>query len=240
MRLDAFLQQENEVASRNKAQEMIANGFVRVNGNVITKASYKIDSGVDYVEIAENLLQHYVSRSAVKLHQFLKELAINISGMHCIDVGASTGGFTQVLLEHQVKQVDCVDVGRAQLHEQIKRDSRVAVFESCDIRQFSNHSLYDLVVCDVSFISLSYLLEHFNALSKQWIIMLFKPQFELGKEIKRDKHGVIDDEKAIKQALQRFETLIANSYDWELVMRNEAAIKGKMGNQEYCYAYRRT
>lgn len=238
MRLDAYLHAKQLAASRNKAQVMIEEGFVTVNGIVNIKSAYKV-SEHDVVAVKTNPMQHYVSRSALKLAAFVTDLPITWQGSRCIDIGSSTGGFTQVLLEHNVMHVDCVDVGTAQLHPDIRNDSRVQVFESCDIRDFNVQKPYDIAVCDVSFISVRHLLATFDLLFGTWLIILFKPQFELGVEAKRNRHGVIEDDALILSSKQAFEAHIAATFNWQLHASAKASITGKEGNQEYCYAYTR-
>ena len=161
-RLDNYLVEKNFIDTRNKAQALIKNGFVHVNGKKITKNSFKIvESDVLHVEKHDN----YVSRSANKLKLFLEELELNVKGMVALDIGSSTGGFTQVLLENCVKEVSAVDVGKEQLHKSLKDDERVFSYESCDIRKFESEKAFELVVSDVSFISLLYILDDVHRLA---------------------------------------------------------------------------
>ena len=151
IRLDNYLVANNFVDSRNKAQAIIKNGLVSVNEKVILKSSYKLGEE-DSVRVQE--YKQYVSRSAHKLDEFLNELDLDVKEKVCLDIGSSTGGFTQVLLERGVAEVSAVDVGKDQLHHSIKEDARVISYESCDIRKFESDKAFGLVVSDVSFISL--------------------------------------------------------------------------------------
>jgi len=232
-RLDNYLVEKNLTDSRNKAQALVKDGLVSVNSKVILKSSFKVDDG-DEVVVGEH--DNYVSRSAHKLKSFLQELDLDISGMSALDIGSSTGGFTQVLLENNVKEVSAVDVGKDQLHKSIKEDARVKSYESCDIRKFESEKQFELVVSDVSFISLLNILDDVERLACGNIILLFKPQFEVGREVKRDNHGVVLDEKAVQIAMTKFEDA-CDLKGWKLVLKSPSKLTGKEGNLEYCYYF---
>ncbi|OIP55691.1 MAG: TlyA family rRNA (cytidine-2'-O)-methyltransferase [Helicobacteraceae bacterium CG2_30_36_10] len=235
MRLDNYLVENNLAGSRTKAQAMIKDGFVVINGEVMLKSSLKISKS-DEVRVKEH--KEYVSRSAHKLASFLDELKIDISAKRALDIGSSTGGFTQVLLEYGVSEVTAVDVGKEQLHESLKNDPRVHSFESCDIRDFKSETQFDLVTSDVAFISLLNILEDIDRLACGNIILLFKPQFEVGREAKRDKNGVVTDDKAILKAMIKFEDTCSIK-GWKLKLKSPSKLTGKEGNLEYCYCYER-
>ena len=233
MRLDNYLVENNLCESRNRAQTVIKNSLVSVNDKIISKSSYKISLD-DKVTIKEH--KSYVSRSAHKLDEFLNELTLDIEGKIALDIGSSTGGFTQVILERKVLEVSAVDVGRDQLHKTLKEDSRVYSYESCDIREFKSDKEFDLVVSDVAFISLLHILNDVDRLATKDIILLFKPQFEVGREAKRDNNGVVLDKKAISDAMIRFEDACMLK-GWILVLKSPSKLTGKEGNLEYCYYY---
>ena len=232
-RLDNYLVEQKFVDSRNKAQAIIKDGLVLVNEKTILKSAYKLSED-DKVEVQE--YKQYVSRSAHKLDEFLKELDLDISAEVCLDIGSSTGGFTQVLLESGVAEVSAVDVGKDQLHHSIKDDDRVYSYESCDIRKFESEKTFGLVVSDVSFISLLYILDDVQRLAQDKIILLFKPQFEVGREAKRDNHGVVLDESAIIRAMKKFEDA-CEVKEWKLEKKSPSKLTGKEGNLEYCYYF---
>ena len=232
-RLDNYLVSHSFTDSRNKAQEMIKNGLVSVNSKVINKSSYKLNEE-DTVQVQEH--KQYVSRAAHKLDEFLNELDLDVKDKVALDIGASTGGFTQVLLERGIKEVSAVDVGRDQLHHSIKKDTRVHSYESCDIRAFESEKSFELIVSDVSFISLLNILDDVDRLALKEIILLFKPQFEVGREAKRDKHGVVLDAKAIENAMVKFENA-CELKRWRLVEKSPSKLTGKEGNLEYCYYF---
>ncbi|WP_366722913.1 SAM-dependent methyltransferase, partial [Sulfurimonas sp. RIFOXYB12_FULL_35_9] len=134
------------------------------------------------------------------------------------------------------REVTAVDVGRNQLHASLKNDSRVHSYEECDIREFKSDKEFDVVVSDVAFISLLNILDDVDRLSKKNIILLFKPQFEVGREAKRDKNGVVTDEKAVLQAMIKFEDACSLK-GWKLVLKSPSKLTGKEGNLEYCYCF---
>jgi 23S rRNA (cytidine1920-2'-O)/16S rRNA (cytidine1409-2'-O)-methyltransferase len=233
LRLDNFLVEKGFAQTRNKAQSMIKDSLVSVNGKVFTKSSYKVADG-DEVVVEEH--KQYVSRGAFKLSNFLEELLLDMKGLVALDIGSSTGGFTQVLLEHGVSEVTAVDVGREQLHKSLRDDKRVHSFESCDIREFESEKTFDIVVSDVAFISLLHILDDVQRLANDKIILLFKPQFEVGREAKRDSNGVVLDKKAIEKAMLKFEDACAEK-GWRLIKKSPSKITGKSGNLEYCYYF---
>ena len=221
------------VETRNKAQALIKDGYVSVNDKVILKSSYKLANS-DEVKLKEH--KSYVSRSAFKLSRFLDELKLDIKDDIALDIGSSTGGFTQVLLERGVKEVSAVDVGRDQLHKSLRDDKRVHSYESCDIRKFESDKKFDIVVNDVAFISLLHILDDVHRLANDKIILLFKPQFEVGREAKRDNNGVVLDEKAILNAMIKFEDA-CELKGWKRILKSASKITGKEGNLEYCYCF---
>jgi len=233
MRLDNYLVENTLCDSRNRAQTIIKEGLVSVNAAVIKKSSFKVDEN-DEVKIKEH--KSYVSRSAHKLDEFLNELTLDLKKRVALDIGSSTGGFTQVLLEREVAEVSAVDVGRDQLHKSLKNDSRVYSYEACDIRDFKSDKEFDLVVSDVAFISLLNILDDVDRLASRDIILLFKPQFEVGREAKRDNNGVVLDKKAISNAMIRFEDA-CKLKGWKLMLKSPSKLTGKEGNLEYCYYY---
>jgi 23S rRNA (cytidine1920-2'-O)/16S rRNA (cytidine1409-2'-O)-methyltransferase len=153
-----------------------------------------------------------------------------------LDIGSSTGGFTQVALEKGAFKVVSVDVGDNQLHFSLRDNTKIELFENTDIREFEYPEKFDVIVSDVSFISLLKIIDKIDKLAKNEIILLFKPQFEVGKEIKRDKKGVVKDEDAIKKARENFEKECEN-LGWKLIRSEESSIKGKEGNTEYIYHF---
>ncbi|MEJ2373495.1 MAG: TlyA family RNA methyltransferase [Sulfurimonas sp.] len=233
MRLDNYLVKNGLAETRNKAQTIIKEGLVLVDEKEIKKSSFKVEEGM-LVTVKDH--KSYVSRAAYKLKDFLEEIGYEPSGKTALDIGSSTGGFTQVLLEGDAKEVTCVDVGSDQLHHSLRSDGRVHLFENCDIRKFESEKTFELIVSDVAFISLLYILDDIERLSSKDIILLFKPQFEVGREVKRDKNGVVTDKKAIEDAMIRFEEA-CNKNGWTLQNKAPSKTTGKEGNLEYCYYF---
>lgn len=232
MRLDSWLVQSGKFSSRNKAQEAIKRGLVRVDGNVIKKASFEIEEAA--VEVDGSDL--YVSRAALKLKAFLEVHTLELDGKACLDIGSSTGGFTQVLLEKGASSVTAVDVGKDQFDRRLREDSRITLFEETDIRTFVTDIRYPVVSCDVSFISLHYILQSIDKFAADIIVLLFKPQFEVGREAKRSKSGIVLDQSTIDESRLRFETA-CGQLGWKLVISEESRVLGKEGNREYFYLY---
>jgi len=235
IRLDQYLVENNLVDSRNKAQQLIKDSKVSVDKKVITKPSFKVSD--ELVELDDEHV--YVSRAAYKLKNFLPLLPFDVKGMNALDIGSSTGGFTEVLLMNDVNSVTSVDVGSSQLHEKLLSDERVTSIENQDIREFKSEEAFELITCDVSFISLHHILESINTLSSKYMILLFKPQFEVGKDIKRDKNGVVTDKKAIAAAMLKFEDT-CSLMGWNKLLMEASSITGKEGNIEYCYCYEKS
>lgn len=232
MRLDHYLVDAGLASSRTKAQQLIRSGAVTVDGAVVKKPAFAIDGR----DVAVTEAMPYVSRAALKLKGFLPLLPFSCVELSALDIGASTGGFTQVLLEAGAAHVDAVDVGKAQLHPILRDDPRVSSIEQTDIRRFFPERTYDIVTSDVSFISLRHILNDVDRLATKWIVLLFKPQFEVGKETRRDRRGVVIDTEAIERARSDFESACA-ALGWELCAKADAVISGKEGNLETCYCY---
>jgi len=234
MRLDQYLKENYNIQSRNKASELIKANKIKVDGKVVTKASFDI-SETNNIEILED--DFFVSRAAYKLKHFLEELPnLNLENKIALDIGSSTGGFTQILLNANTKNVTCVDVGSNQLHEKIKSDKRISFFENTDIRDFKSEDNFEIVTCDVSFISILNIIEDINRLAKQDIIILFKPQFEVGTNVKRDKKGVVKDKKAIIKAREKFLDTI-KLLNWKLNYSSMSKLQGKDGNEEELFYF---
>lgn len=228
MRLDLHLTQNFNIQSRNKAAELIKAKKVKINGQIVSKPSLKVEEDMK-IELLED--EFYVSRAAFKLKYFLLDLNLDLKNKECLDIGSSTGGFTQILLENSVKSVTCVDVGSNQLHEKIRNNEKISFFENQDIRTFKSDKKFEIVTCDVSFISILNIIEDINNLANKEIIILFKPQFEVGTNVKRDKKGVVKDKKAILQARQRFLDFTV-TLNWKLIANAPSKLEGKDGNEE--------
>lgn len=232
-RLDVLLFEKNMFPSRDKSKEAIVSGIIQVNGKIITKAGEKVDENSNIEIIGEKL--KYVSRAGLKLEKASQEFAINFNDKIVIDVGASTGGFTDFALLNGAKKVYAVDVGTNQLHEKIKNDKRVINMEKTDFRQLSPlPDTIDIAVCDCSFISLKLLIPKFKEIlnSGKILITLIKPQFECGIQIAKKTHGIIKDstlqEKIKADVISTFE-----NNDFKLIGSCPSPILGTAGNKEF-------
>ncbi|MFT7824621.1 MAG: TlyA family RNA methyltransferase [Sulfurimonas sp.] len=232
MRLDKYLVEEGYFESRNRALDAIKAGKVTVDGKK-AKASQKI-SPENSVEVEDE--KFYVSRAARKLEHFLESYPMQLEGKRALDIGSSTGGFAQILLENGVGSLTCVDVGSDQLHSSLKDDERLSLYEETDIRDFRDEKGFEVVTCDVSFISILQIIEDIDRLGSRDIIILYKPQFEVGREVKRDSKGVVQDMDAIAKRKEAFEKS-ALKLGWELKYQSASQVAGKSGNREYLYHF---
>jgi len=232
MRLDKYLVDEGYFESRNRAHEAIKAGQVMVDGKK-AKPSVKIDEN-SVVEVAD--AKFYVSRAARKLEDFLAEYVVDMKDKRALDIGSSTGGFAQIVLENGVESLDCVDVGSDQLHVSLR--DKVSLHENTDIRDFQDEEGFGLITCDVSFISILQITDDIDRLAKEDtdIIILYKPQFEVGKDVKRDSKGVVQDLDAIARRKEEFEAE-AVKLGWEEKYQALSRVQGKEGNQEYLYHF---
>ena len=233
-RLDKYLVQNNHFESRNRAIDAIKRGKVFVDGK-LAKPSTKCDEN-SHIDIDSE--KFYVSRASKKLELFLEEYHIELKGKRALDIGSSTGGFVQILLENEVSSVSAVDVGSNQLHHSLRDNPKVEIFEETDIREFKTDKAFDIVTCDVSFISILQIIKDIDRLGSGDMILLFKPQFEVGRNVKRDSRGVVVDKRAIEEATKRFE-LKTSELGWELCYSTLSKLAGKSGNIEYVYHFRK-
>lgn len=234
VRLDKYLVEEGYFESRNRANDAIKAGKVKINGKV-AKASAKIDENSS-VEVEDE--KFYVSRAARKLENFLAEHPMDFKDKRALDIGSSTGGFAQIVLENGVAALSCVDVGKDQLHISLRGNEKLSLYEGTDIRDFKSETAFELITCDVSFISILQITDDIDRLAQQGtdIVILYKPQFEVGKEVKRDSRGVVQDLDAIARRKEEFETQ-AKTLGWELKYQALSQVQGKEGNQEYLYHF---
>lgn len=231
MRLDMLIIEKKLAKSRNVANSLIKNGLVKVNGEIILKTAKDFADNVQ-IEIIEQ--PKYVGRGGLKLEKALKEFEINVVGFIALDIGASTGGFTDCLLQNGAKKVYAVDVGTDQLDMSLKGDSRVISMEKTDIRNINNlPEKPDLAVIDVSFISLELILERVSELLAKngQIIALIKPQFETRREDK-NKSGVVKDEIIREKVLEKIKEYCI-SINLKISGMVDSPILGGSGNKEY-------
>lgn len=233
-RLDVLLVSLGLAESRAKAQATIMAGEVYVNGQKADKSGMEVDI-TSNIEVRGSACP-YVSRGGLKLEKALKNFAVDPTGYVCSDSGASTGGFTDCLLQQGASKVFAIDVGYGQLAWKIRNDPRVVVMERTNIRYVTLEDLgepLDLSVIDVSFISLGLVLPVVNTLLKPTgqVLCLIKPQFEAGKD-KVGKKGVVRDPAVHEEVLQNFISL-AKSLDFTIRNLTFSPVKGPEGNIEF-------
>jgi 23S rRNA (cytidine1920-2'-O)/16S rRNA (cytidine1409-2'-O)-methyltransferase len=231
-RLDALLVERGLVETRSRAQALVMAGRVHVNGAPVTKAGTPTaeDAAVELIAPPR-----YVSRGGEKLETALAAFGVDVAGERCLDVGASTGGFTDCLLQHGAAAVVALDVGRNQLHERLRADPRVTVVDGTNARSLECGTLPfrpGLVTADVSFISLRLVLPAVLACAADpWrALVLVKPQFEAGRaDVRR---GVVRDREVRRKVLQDFSTF-ATSSGWAVLGVCDSCVPGPAGNREY-------
>ncbi|HBF40143.1 MAG TPA: TlyA family rRNA (cytidine-2'-O)-methyltransferase [Firmicutes bacterium] len=237
-RVDLWLVDNGYFQSREQAQRSIMAGEVIINGKRIEKASQMVNEPIEVNKLG---VQAFVSRGGKKLEKALQYFSVQVAGCICLDAGASTGGFTDCLLQFGASHVYAVDVGYGQLAWKLRQDSRVTVFERENIRYFTKERLPEspsLITADLSFISLELVLPNFQELmsSEGNLITLIKPQFEAGKG-KVGKKGVVRDKAVHLEVLERLIST-GSKMGWRLVNLTFSPILGPEGNLEYLAHWR--
>lgn len=236
MRLDQELVARKLCDSRTEAQELISSESVFINDIVCTKQTRQIKEE-DIINVT--FRRKFVSRGGEKLKGILVDvygdndlIKKSLEGKLALDIGSSTGGFTDCLLSYGIKYVDAVDVGTLQLHEKLRNDTRVSLYENTDIRNFNSNNKYDIIVADLSFIPLSHVMEDILRLSSKGteLFLLIKPQFEVGKG--NTKKGIVKDKKIVEEVLENYRQ-IAEEKRINRVEIYPSHIEGGDGNQEY-------
>lgn len=250
MRLDIWLAKEGLVASRSQAESWVRMGKVTVNGRIVTKPGFAV-SETDGIKLAAE--EQYVSRAALKLKSADAAFHIDWKGATVLDVGSSTGGFTQYALTHGASKVIAVDVGTDQLHPSLRTDVRIELHEKTDIRdvwlypqetrdmsrETRERAVFvdakiDIVVCDVSFISLREILPHVSHFltHNSIVIAMVKPQFEAGHSGVKHK-GVIKNDRMRRDILKDFEIWVQKLY--KVINKKDSEVAGSKGNVERFY-----
>ena len=232
-RLDVSLVKRGLCSSRSLAARLISSGQVRLNGVTVTKAATSVDDGM---ELTIDSLPKYVGRGGEKLDAALQHFQLKVQGLLALDVGASTGGFTDCLLQGGAERVVAVDVGHDQLVEKLKIDSRVEWHEGLDIRkavfpEWQGH--FHIVTVDVSFISLKMVLPGVIDLVQDGgsLLTLIKPQFEVGKN-GIGKGGIVKDLATREEAVSRVVAFVEELPDWTVKGTFECPVHGGDGNRE--------
>jgi 23S rRNA (cytidine1920-2'-O)/16S rRNA (cytidine1409-2'-O)-methyltransferase len=240
-RLDKLLLERGLAASRERAQALILAGKVLVNGQKIEKAGTSIDTGSEVRLLGEDL--KYVSRGGLKLERAIEHWKIEVAGKICLDVGASTGGFTDCLLQHGAARVIAVDTGHGQIDFRLRQDSRVRLLEKTNARYLTREQVgetIDLIVMDVSFISATLVLpaviatsfpETSSARCGRQAVVLVKPQFEAGRE-NVGKGGIVRDEAVQIATAEKVRQSVAvlGAITTEII---DSPILGAKGNREF-------
>lgn len=239
-RIDNILVKLGYFSTRQKAKYAIENNCVYVEDKLINKPS-KVIEEESKIEIKGETLK-FVSRGGLKLNKAIKLFEINLQQKICIDIGASTGGFTDCMLQNGAKKVYAIDVGHEQLDESLKQDNRVVNLEGTNIREINIEEFekVDFISIDVSFISLTVVLDKAYELLKQngEMAVLIKPQFEAGTEY-INKNGVVKDKKIHLKVIEKI-ILFASSLQFEIIGLEYSPIKGPAGNIEYLLYLKKT
>lgn len=230
-RLDTALFQAGLVGSRSEAANWIKLGKVTVNGHVVAKSGHFVSSD-DTIQLRAS--ERYVSRAGLKLASVASKLQLDFRDKCILDVGSSTGGFTDYALQHGAQRVIAVDVGTDQLHPSLRDDPRIELHEKTDIRHFTPSVTPDIVVIDVSFISLREILPHIAHISSKntQVVAMLKPQFEAGRE--QVSKGIIKNDRVRRDILREFE-LWAKQY-FVIGDKADSEVAGAGGNRERFYS----
>ena len=240
MRLDVLLVRRDLAPTRSQAEQLIEFGFVAVDGKIVMQPGKPVSLDAKIRLIRKNA---YVSRAGMKLESVAQKLHLKFQGKTVLDVGSSTGGFTDYSLQHGAKKVIAVDVGTNQMHPKLREDPRVSLHEQTDIREFDTSTTYmknlleggiDIVVIDVSFISLRNVLPSINKLKTKStvIVAMCKPQFEAGRA--QISKGVVKNNAIRRDILQDFETWLTDS-KFVIVDKADSEVTGEKGNVERFY-----
>lgn len=235
-RLDQQLVNLGLVATRSQAESYIKLGEVKVNGRIATKAGLMVDQA-SRIELL--IGQQYVSRAALKLASVAAMLGLDFNRRLVLDIGSSTGGFTDYALQQGASRVIAVDVGKHQLHDSLRGDPRIELHEQTDIRQLKSLSFApDIVLADVSFISLREILPHVSGLigKHTQLVVMVKPQFEAGESSQKHK-GVIKNDRMRRTILSDFESWAKQKF--LIVDKADSAVSGAKGNRERFYLLRK-
>lgn len=229
-RLDIDLVKKGLVLTRSQAESYIKLGKVTVNGKTVTKPGFFV-SPKEIIKLTQQ--EQYVSRAGLKLASIALELKLDFKDKIVLDVGSSTGGFTDYALKHGAKKVFAVDVGTNQLHPSLQGNPKIELHEQTDIRAFKPSLIPNIVVIDVSFISLRDVLPHIATIcdNNTQIIAMVKPQFEAGEQLQNK--GVIKNDSIRRQILKDFEIWVKKQF--VIIIKSDSKVAGQKGNVERFY-----
>lgn len=231
MRLDNYLVLKRYFESRTKAQSIIKDKLIKVNDKIIDKASFEVNDNDTIEVISDNC--PYVSRGGLKLSEAIKVFNLDFKDKVILDIGASTGGFTDCAIKHGAKLVYAVDVGRDQLHESLRNNPHVISYEETNIKDIDSFDeKIDYVVMDVSFVSIEYIIEYIYKFVNEAdaFMCLIKPQFEVGKMYL--KNGIVKDKSLYRKVLESIVEKL-KEYNLGIVDIRLSPIKGGSGNKEF-------
>lgn len=233
-RLDSYLATYHYASSRSQAEHLIRLGYVMVNDKKITKPGYLV---AESARVSVTTNQEYVSRAALKLASVSDTLGLKFAGKTVLDVGSSTGGFTDYALQKGARKVIAVDVGSQQMHPKLRHDARVELHEKTDIRDFTTEVAVEYILIDVSFISIRKIIPALRQLSATHpdIVAMVKPQFEADSPAMLNK-GVVKNNRLRREILQGFEQAVQPYF--KLVSHADSKVFGSKGNQERFYRLR--
>lgn len=232
MRLDLKLVDMDLFKTRSKAQDAIKSKLVKVDGKIITKTGYDVNDEV--IEVSSNI-NPYVSRGGLKLEKAIRVFKIDLSNKKVLDIGSSTGGFSDCSLKHGASSIIAVDVGSDQFDSELRKDKRISLYEKTDFRLIDNSIIddVDIIVMDVSFISITMLIQKISTIkSKPSIMCLIKPQFECSREVSFKYKGIIRDKEVHQEAIDKV-TKAFSDINYKLIDIDESPIKGGDGNTEF-------
>ncbi|WP_298501143.1 TlyA family RNA methyltransferase [uncultured Methanobrevibacter sp.] len=233
-RLDKYLVNNDFISSRTKSKELIKSGNVKVNGRVLTKCSYNVKTN-DRIEIIDNDYLKYVSRAGLKLDGAIDSFNIDFKNKSVMDIGSSTGGFTDCALKHGAKRVVAIDVGTDLMADSLRDDDRIDLHEQMNFKDAPSELFddIDIIVSDVSFISLKHIIDRISHENSDFeLIFLIKPQFECGKEIAKKYKGIIRDRQVHKDVILDI-TSYFKTKEYNMIGLDISKIPGKNGNIEY-------
>jgi 23S rRNA (cytidine1920-2'-O)/16S rRNA (cytidine1409-2'-O)-methyltransferase len=234
-RLDQALVAQNLVSTRSQAESYIKLGDVKVDGRVVPKPGAMVS---ETAKLELTAKEQYVSRAALKLASVAEALELDFAGKTVLDVGSSTGGFTEYALQHGAAKIIAVEVGTDQLHPSLRGNEQIELHEKTDIRDFQTNQKIDLVVADVSFISLREILPSVAKLidQKAQLAVMVKPQFEAAASEQKHK-GVIKNDKMRRQILKDFEAWAGQHF--VIINKADSEVAGAKGNRERFYLLRK-
>ena len=235
MRVDVYLVEAGYTASRKKAQDLIKENAVKIDGKTVKKASETVNEAVEHEVVIEQVFK-YVSRGGMKLEAALNSFSIDVNGKKAVDVGASTGGFTDCLLKRGAKKVYSVDSGIGQLHDSLRQNNRVVCIEKFNARELNRditEGECDIAVADVSFISQTYLIDGIADCVRAGgvFVSLIKPQFEAGRSA-LSKNGIVVNAAYRFLAVKRVVSF-ACERGFDCIGLIKSPIEGGDGNKEY-------